>query len=320
MHAASVIVLAWACIGAACIFFPGNSWLIAVVLAALIAGVGLPHGAADHRFARCKMEPVLGAVWLPVFLGGYLVTGLLVIGGWYRAPAATVVTFFLASAWHFGQEEPRPCVGPRWLRQLLRFARGGLPIWVPLLFQRDAVVRVLSMTAPSGLGNRGELALGFLTSVSIGMFVLAIAGWMLQGVSAVLSRGRKRRALLLDNMLTASLAVLFASVSPLIGFLVYFCGWHSARGLIRLRRELGETWGRLVLSLAPLTVTAVGLIAVLGWGWFESAYPTEALIRTTFVGLSAVAIPHLLLHGICPFLSHWGGQWKAQPLLPGRLV
>jgi Brp/Blh family beta-carotene 15,15'-monooxygenase len=292
MHAASVIVLAWACIGAACIFFPGNSWLIAVVLATLIAGVGLPHGAADHRFARCKMEPVLGAVWLPVFLGGYLVTGLLVIGCWYRAPAATVVTFFLASAWHFGQEEPRPCVGPRWLRQLLRFARGGLPIWVPLLFQRDAVVRVLSMTAPSGLGNRGELALGFLTSVSIGMFVLAIAGWMLQGVSAVLSRGRKRRALLLDNMLTASLAVLFASVSPLIGFLVYFCGWHSARGLI----------------------------AVLGWGWFESAYPTEALIRTTFVGLSAVAIPHLLLHGICPFLSHWGGQWKAQPLLPGRLV
>lgn len=320
MHAASVIVLAWACIGAACIISFVDGWLMAIVLATLVACIGLPHGAADHRFARCKLEPVLGPVWLPVFLGGYLVTGLLVIGGWHLAPAATVVMFFLASAWHFGQEEPRPCVGPRWLRQLLRFARGGLPIWVPLLFQRDAVVRILSVTAPSGLGNRGEIALGFLTAASVGMFVLAIAGWMLQGVFAVCSRGRKRSVWLLDNTLTASLVVLFACVPPLIGFLVYFCGWHSARGLIRLRRELGETWVQLVLSLAPLTVTAVGLIAVLGWGWFESGYPTEALTRTTFVGLSGVAIPHLLLHGICPFLAHWGGQWKAQPLLPGRLA
>lgn len=79
MHAASVIVLAWACIGAACFFSPISNFLVAAVLALLVAVVGLPHGAADHRFARLKLEPVLGPAWLPAFLAGYVVAGSAVV-------------------------------------------------------------------------------------------------------------------------------------------------------------------------------------------------------------------------------------------------
>jgi len=318
MHAASVIVLAWACVGAACFFSPASNFLVAAILTALVAVVGLPHGAADHRFARWKLEPVLGPAWLPAFLAGYVLAGSLVVCGWYYAAAETLVVFFLASAWHFGQEEPRLCRGPRWLRRLSTFARGGLPIWIPLLFQRAEVIRTLAAIAPHGLGSRGDLALSVLSALSLGMLGVASACWMLQIATATRSSGRKQRVLALDSMLIASFAILFAVSPPLISFLVYFCGWHSARGLARLRRELGETWLQLAGSLAPMTVTAAGLIAVLWWTVLGAQLESGSLIRTTFVGLSAVAMPHLILHGIWPLLSRCEPQSIPEPQPLGR--
>jgi Brp/Blh family beta-carotene 15,15'-monooxygenase len=106
--------------------------------------------------------------------------------------------------------------------------------------------------------------------------------------------------LLADNALVASLVVLFAIASPLVSFLVYFCGWHSARGLQRLRRELGESWPELARSLAPLTVGAIALVGLAAWLVLGGAGWNGTLIRATFVGLSAVAVPHLLLHGVAP--------------------
>ena len=70
MHAASVILLSWAMIGAACFFPQAMAGFTAGLLALLVAVVGLPHGAADHRFARSRLEPVLGIAWMPVFLVG----------------------------------------------------------------------------------------------------------------------------------------------------------------------------------------------------------------------------------------------------------
>jgi Brp/Blh family beta-carotene 15,15'-monooxygenase len=106
--------------------------------------------------------------------------------------------------------------------------------------------------------------------------------------------------LLADNALVASLVVLFAVASPLVSFPVYFCGWHSSRGLERLRRELGESWPEMARSLAPLTVGAIALIGLAAWLVLGGAGWNGTLIRATFVGLSAVAVPHLLLHGVAP--------------------
>jgi Brp/Blh family beta-carotene 15,15'-monooxygenase len=94
--------------------------------------------------------------------------------------------------------------------------------------------------------------------------------------------------------------VLFAVATPLVSFPVYFCGWHSARGLRRLRRELGESWPQLAASLAPLTGTAIALIALLAWFVLGGSGWNETLLRATFVGLSAVAVPHLVLHAVTP--------------------
>ena len=300
MHAASVILLSWAIIGAAFFFSQATAGVTAGVLAALVALIGLPHGAADHRFARPRLEPVLGTAWLPVFLAGYLTVAALVVCGWFVAPAATVVVFFLASAWHFGKEEPRLPVGPRSLRPLFRFARGGLVIWTPLVFHASEVATILGLAAPGNSGPAIQQAISLLTACSWIMLPIAAAAWALQGLTASRSTGRRRRVLLADNALVASLVVLFAVVSPLVSFPVYFCGWHSARGLQRLRRELGESWPELVRSLAPLTVGSIALIGLAAWLVLGGAGWNGTLIRATFVGLSAVAMPHLLLHGVAP--------------------
>jgi Brp/Blh family beta-carotene 15,15'-monooxygenase len=335
MHAASVILLCWAMIGAACCWSQAMAGVAAVVVAVLVAVVGLPHGAADHRFARPRLEPVLGTAWLPVFLVGYLGAAALVVCGWFVAPAATIVAFFLASAWHFGEEEPRLAVGPRWLRPVFRFARGGLVIWTPLVFRAGEVTEILSRAAPGGLAMSGdttmsgglgqdiEWATRLLTSAAWIMLAIAAAAWVAQGLAAAGlpgwsgRTGWSRRVLLTDTALVASLVVLFAVASPLVSFPVYFCGWHSARGLTRLRVELGESWPQLALSLLPMTAGAIALVGLAAWLVLGGAGWSDMLIRATFVGLSAVAMPHLLLHGIVPSLAASARRRTSSPLHAG---
>ncbi len=313
MHAASVIMLCWAMIGAACFFSGSVPALVAVSLAVLVAFIGLPHGAADHRFARSRLEPLLGSSWLAGFLVGYIAIALLVVLGWVWAPSFTIAAFFLASAWHFGQEEPRLPVGPQFLRPAFRFARGGLVIWAPLVFQQGEVFGLLSVVAPGGLGPESRAMLGVLANWSWLMLATAAAAWGLQAMLAIGAGRWRRRVLLLDNAMVASLLVLFALASPVVAFLVYFCGWHSARGLKRLRRELRESWPQLALSLAPLTVSAIALTVVgVCWG-LPGTHWNETVIRATFVGLSAVAVPHLLLHGLAPYLDTSGQRHSTRP-------
>jgi Brp/Blh family beta-carotene 15,15'-monooxygenase len=320
MHAASVMLLSWALIGAACFVPSAGGRATAVVLSVLVACVGLPHGAADHRFARPRLEPLLGPAWLPAFLSGYLLVAAVVVMGWFAAPALTIVGFLLASAWHFGVEEPRFAIGPRGLRPLLRFARGGLVIWTPLAVQPEQVVRILSIAAPGGLGADSRGFFWLLTKFSLAMLVLVGIGWCLQVHEALGRRGRTRTVLLFDAAWVGSLVALLAIVSPIIGFLVYFCGWHSVRGLRRLRRELGESWPRLAASLAPLSLAAVALTAITTYGVLRTAAWDDTLIRATFVGLSAVAVPHLLLHGVGPLLDRLGSRRAAGFLRLGSVV
>jgi len=317
MHAASVILLTWAMIGAACLVSPVGTTALGGVLAVLVAVVGLPHGAADHRFARPRLEPIFGPAWAGLFLVGYVAIAAAVVVGWFLAPAATIVVFFLTSAWHFGQEEPRLLVGPPVLQPIFRFARGGLVIWTPMVFQADEVVRILSVTAPAGLGSDIQLAARALTACSWPLLVIAAVAWGLQGLAAIQGRGRRRRILLVDNAMTLTFAVVFAVASPIVGFLLYFCAWHSARGLRRLRRELGESWSQLAASLAPLTVATIALVAVMTGVVLRTPSWNDTLIRATFIGLSAVAVPHLLLHGAGPFIEKVATQRTTRTLQLG---
>lgn len=317
MLSAAVTTLCWITMAAALSGAAAASSAVVVVLAILVAFVGLPHGAADHRFAQTRLEPLLGRSWLAVFLLGYLAIAAAVVFGWVLAPAATIILFFLASAWHFGAEEPRLATGPQWFRSLARFARGGLVIWTPLVFRHDEVLQILASVAPRSSSTAVAAVGGPLWLVSVAMLAVATAGWGSQFLAAWRTSGRRRRVLVADNALVVSLALLFVLTGPLVSFPVFFCGWHSARGLRRLRRELGESWRQLALSLAPLTIAAIALIALTGGVLLPAATWNETLVRATFIGLSAVAVPHLLLHGLDALVWKTGGPQRWPVLQTG---
>lgn len=312
MHAASVVLLTWTIIGAACFFPSFSTTALAVALAFLVAFVGLPHGAADHLFARPRLERLCGASWAVVFLASYLTVAAAVIAGWFLAPVATAVGFFLMSGWHFGQEEPRLAIGPRGLRPLLRFARGGLVIWIPVVAHTADVIRTLTIIMPRENGASVVTAMPWLRLLSVMMIAVASLGWTLELVRAVGAAGRLRRGLMLDAAVVGSFAVLFTVASPLVSFQVFFCGWHSVRGLRRLRRERSETWPQLICGLAGMTVASLALIVTTAWFLFQTASMDHTLLRTTFIGLSSLAVPHLVLHGVAPLLDVLGRR-RLQP-------
>jgi hypothetical protein len=49
-----------------------------------------------------------------------------------------------------------------------------------------------------------------------------------------------------------------------------------------------------------LTVGAIALVGLAAWLVLGGTGWNGTFIRATFVGLSAVAVPHLLLHGVAP--------------------
>ena len=313
MHAASITLLVWAMIGAACCFPSVAAFPVGAVLAFLVALIGLPHGAGDHRLARSRFEPFLGPPWWAAFLGGYLAIAAAVVLGWFVEPAATIILFFFASAWHFGQEEPKLLPCPRdakFLRLVFRVARGGLVIWVPVVFQTDEVVRILSLTAPRGCMSEIRWAVDALVVCSWVMLAIeAVAGgWQVLSIFA--SGGRRRRILVLDVLMLVSLVTMFAWMNPAVGFLVYFCGWHSARGLRRLRRELRESWREMAMTLAPMTLLSIALIGLATSLVLQASTLDDTLIRATFIGLSSVAVPHILLHAVGPVMD-WAHRQQA---------
>lgn len=312
MHAAAVAVLCWAT--AAASFLGGSGGvLLAVLLALLVATLGLPHGAADHRAARRILEPRLGWAWAPWFVLVYGGVAVAMIASWFAFPLVTIVAFFLASAWHFGIEEPRPAIAEPWARACLRLARGGLVLWLPLACHGREVAEALSVITPSDASVAVTSAVALLRVIAYGMLPLAATGLGLQIARAARRRGRTRRVLAIDCLLLASLATLFVIANPLVGFLVYFCAWHSARGLRRLRRVFGEGWMSLARGLAPTTLLAILLIGVGAWFIWWSPGIESVLLRSTFLGLSAVAAPHMLLHGLGGWIERHNRPRQQRP-------
>jgi len=84
------------------------------------------------------------------------------------------------------------------------------------------------------------------------------------------------------------------------------------------QKTLGQA--ELARSLAPLTVGGIALVALASWlvpgggGW------NGTLIRATFVGSSAVAVPHLLLHGVAPLCEAFATRRPSSLRLKPRMT
>ncbi len=280
-HAVSVpILLPVLAILVACQAAPiGWRTLIAV---AIIALLGVPHGALDGELARPVLRPMLGRAWLPAFALPYLALSAGVMLAWHAAPILTLAAFLAASVWHFGQEDAGP-------EALASIARGGLPVAIPVLLHPTATAHFLgtiSFTAMPALSPwlRGAAALW------CGIAVL----WLLQAAA------RRDWPALADAALVAAL---FTALPPLPAFTAYFVALHAPRHMQALaaggQAPRVRSMRQAVLRSMPLTA-ATFLIAAALWPFLPGAAPQRALALTVQL-LAALTLPHMLL----PAVLNW---------------
>jgi len=262
-----------------------------VVFAVLTAVVGIPHGGLDHRFGRAVCGPWAGKWWPGVFFLSYLSVGLSVLAGWTLMPLTTIAAFFLLAAIHFGEEESLP----------MSAVEGGMVIWIPFLARPREATSLLSLVCPGEMSGSLQNALSDVRPL---LWVLAL---VLTGRVSYLAwvglRDRERGALLKACRL-AAFTVLFATAPVLIGFVAYFCGWHSTRELGGLANRVdpgrpSQGLMRVIRMSAPLSILLI-VATVLAACWrFANGHSLEAVVlQAGFLTLSAVAVPHILLHKI----------------------
>jgi Brp/Blh family beta-carotene 15,15'-monooxygenase len=259
--------------------------LFAMVFA--VATIGVPHGGMDHLVGRRRLRPSLGNFWAPAFLLGYLSVALLVVFGWLLCPLLTAIAFFLISAWHFGDDDETATWLPNQFRPAAAFAVGGLLIWVPALFRPIEMHQILVSILPSTLGTAAD-------QILMATRPIAIVGLVASTIVLLLSfsdvDGR------LFGFRNCLFICLFALAPIPVSFGIYFVGWHSLRGLAKLRREDDLSFRKWLIRIAPLSIAANVLVIVGAVWWGEGRSLSEELTRSLFIGLSAMAVPHLLLH------------------------
>ena len=262
------------------------------LLAVAVAVVGMPHGGLDHLVGRAVFQPLVGRFWAAWFLSGYLLVAALVVVGWWLLPLVTIVLFFTASAFHFGETE----VGGRWVSPIL----GGMAIWMPILARPGEVSSILGCIVPRDIA--GDLA-DVTPSVLALCLALAIVsvGWWVLYLATSIRRGRTVG--IAHSVRLAAFAAMFIYLPVLVSFSIYFCAWHSSVELIRLSRQYapGDLRVGLILVIrraAPLSLIAVAGIAAFALIFYDGRGLAPATVQAVFIGLSAVAIPHMLLHRI----------------------
>jgi Brp/Blh family beta-carotene 15,15'-monooxygenase len=267
----------------------------AVILAASVAFIGVPHGAFDHVVAQRLFKPMFGSLWSALFFIFYLAMASGVVVGWFFWPVGTILAFVFASAWHFGIED---CESNEhgWLKHALAIASGGLVIWFPALIRRRDVIDLLALVIPDE-DQRTAVVCATSTAACAVVLVPLVLLSTVKSLTDFMKRERSLASLLSSDFFrNLTLILLCATVSPLVSFTVYFCGWHSIRGLIRIAGTVEDHPLMLALKLAPLTILAIGLAVAGSSVWSSTQLLTPSLIRTVFIALSALAVPHLFLY------------------------
>ena len=250
--------------------------------AATVGFVGMPHGGLDHHFGRALLKPWFGRSWMVAFGTAYLLVAMIILACWQWIPVVALIVFFLLSAYHFGEE-----ISGSVAKKLLF---GGMPIWLPILVHPVEVSEILADMIPTWTSSRIVDYL-MLTRPLFMVFCVLF-------VTVLFFEGSVESAIV--PVLSAAAIILLPT---LIGFTIYFCGIHSTRELAALSRRQNSTDPasgliRVLFAAAPLSLAAVALTIIVTVFFSSQTELRPVLVQAVFLGLSAVAVPHMLLHAI----------------------
>ncbi len=259
--------------------------LVAVML------IGLPHGAFDGAIAFClgfgrSKGKIIGFLVMYLLLAG--LSGLI----WSVSPVFALAAFLGLTIVHFGSGDTEHLfqLGPKLAQRSLKacqvLVHGGMvTIVLPVFHSADVSQLFIILAGPN--------AILLMDALTPALLVWLVAAFIYAGVGLV-SRQYGAAALEL-----AGLAVLIWLLPPLAGFAVYFCAVHS-------RRHFTSIWTAMQMYISRRFILLSGVILTLAsWTMGAGLYfsqtlsgsfsADEAFIRTVFILLAALTVPHMLL-------------------------
>ena len=245
-----------------------------LMLAPLVAVLGLPHGALDLPIAEA-LWPLTGWRRKSAFVAVYLGLSGAVIWIWLVFPGWALAIFLCYSALHFSGDWAQTSAGLRW-------AGGAATIGAPACFHHQEVLAIFTVLAPQN-------AAALITDAAVLVGALGFTGLV---VSCLGQRQLRNAAALEQFILWSSAAVL----PPLMYFVVYFCALHSVRHFVQTMWLVAQK-RRAVASAVTLSAL-VTLVAAVVWRYgvtVQVVNPTDQIIRIVFIGLAALTVPHMIL-------------------------
>jgi beta-carotene 15,15'-dioxygenase len=262
-------------------------WLFIVLSLTL----GMGHGALDTALLLGQFKPATKAL---VYAALYLL--LVILAAWLLSMSlAWALLILLAmSVWHFG-EIYAPYTA-------LRLAVGGASVMAPMLLHSEAMAALL----PVLVGN---------DAAWVGTAWRALAWLWAAGALTALQwrKGDSRQPGSLEQrawMEIVIVIVLFAVLTPLLAFALYFGLYHCTSHILRVQRAVARHQSAMRSRMAWVwgassVLTAV--LLVLLWRYLPSSVAVTGglsaqLLQWLVVALGAVTLPHLLLVG-------YSGRW-----------
>jgi len=270
-------------LGISLVSTPPLIWQI-IALGPMVALLGLPHGALDHRVASA-LWPLLYLRHHAIFVGGYLGLAIAVLALWVVQPAIALAAFLVYSALHFSDD---------WRQELGLWQ--SLPLGVSvivlpaLVFQSDVAMLFGLLTSETTATLFADL-----------MHKTAIAA-IVASVLCLVLNVRRAPWVIVEYALLVATALIAA---PLIYFVVYFCGLHSPRHFLLTADQLRLTpvqglRAALPIMAATLLLSALGAIALyMCTSTFEAT-----TLQLVFIGLAALTVPHMILTAVFKSVHH----------------
>jgi beta-carotene 15,15'-dioxygenase len=252
-------------------------WMIAAVL---ILFAGIPHGSLDHLLAKERNQKA-SLLW---YVLGYLAAAGLFLAAWLLVPGLAFLFFLLITAWHFAETDVA-VFGLRKIPNLFIFLYGlSLTIW--LLWQDTAILEHWTNI----MTKQSELAILSVDAVA----ELPVA-WCLVPMGVFLFVGKSNNAFsMIERLLFLVFIFLLSKTSLLIGFTIYFTGWHSVNAMMHIRQAVFSRTGMLTLlkNAIPVTFAAIVFLGLVAW-LSNGAWLKENAMPALLVLLSILTLPHM---------------------------
>lgn len=241
-----------------------------LLIAPLVAILGLPHGALDLPIAQALWPLDTRSAKLQ-FFAIYIGLVCVVIVLWVLFPGPALIAFLGYSILHFSDDWAAATPPLRWTGGFATI--GGVS-----LFHTTEVALIFSYLAPDAFALTAAKTLAILGAVSLMTFI-----------TALILRPANRTQAALEQVL---IWVAAFALPPLLFFIVYFCSLHSVRHFTQTLQSVPNTGQALVIS----AVLSCAVVAIAGMVWLLLPQTSVKLsLQIVFIGLAALTVPHMLL-------------------------